>query len=175
VTDDPTPLGGRGGPEAYPIDDLGKLVEQYKAEGLTEEEAKNRVYGPVFERLAVHLRERRRAREWRNLTIGLGIVLAVYLVFLAGMSAGQHYVTKCVRSHTFEDGPDSVTVCDFRVANGRQIDFGSPFAWMGIPHIPGGPYGVIGWGLVLVAVLAAMFLVNRARRASQGEASSEPR
>ena len=61
----------------------------------------------------------------RNLRIGFGIAVAVYVVFLAGMSAGQHWVTKCVRSHTVNDGPDTVAVCDFRVANERTIDIGT--------------------------------------------------
>jgi hypothetical protein len=109
-------------------------------------------------------------REKRNLRIGFGIAVAVYGVFLAGMSAGQHWVTTCVRSHTFDSGPDSFTVCDYRVANGKTIDFGSPFALLRIPHIPGGPYGVIGYGLVLVLVIA----LAAAARATRPKPTDEP-
>ena len=149
MTDDPTPVGGNGEPE--------------------------KDWGDLLKRLGEHAREKRRERERRLLLIGLGIAAGVYVVFLLGMSAGQSWVTKCVRSHRVDVGsPDSYTVCDFRVANGRGIDIGTPFAWLGIPHIPGGPHGIIGYGLVLVVVVVGVVLTSRASRANRGETSSGP-
>jgi hypothetical protein len=104
--------------------------------------------------------------------LALGIAAAVYVVFLLGMAAGQSWVTTCVRSHMVDAGPDSFTVCDYRVTNGKTIDIGSPFAALGIPHIPGGPYGIIGYGSVLVVLLVVGLvwrLDSRAARPSGDE------
>jgi hypothetical protein len=71
------------------------------------------------------------------------------------MSAGQGWVTKCVRSHTVDAGDGgTATVCNWRVAKGRTIDIGSPFAWLGIPHIPGAPIED-ALGLVVLLGIAA--------------------
>jgi hypothetical protein len=169
VTRDPWPLGTESElrPEAYPGENFERLVESFKSDGMTDDAARERARRVALKggldltttegMRAYNRREANRARRRKRLGIGLGIGLLVYLVFLWGMSAGQGYVTKCVRSHTFDSGPDnSYTVCDYRVTNGRQIDIGSPFAWLGIPHIPGGPveYGV--GLLVILAVVAAV-------------------
>ena len=126
-------------------------------------------------------RERRQQRFRRRLGIALGIFAAVYVVFLVGMTAGENWVTDCVRSHTEDAGDGGVaTVCDYRVLNGRGVDLGTPFAWLGIPHLPGLITDnaisdalilafVGGWAYVLLIQPVREFISGRRERGASSE------
>src|SRR3954452_13293584 len=103
-------------------------------------------------------RVERSGLRWRRIRNGAGIFAAAYVVYLWGMYAGEDFITRCVRSHDVDTGPDSTTtVCDFRVLNGHHIRFSSPIAQTGIPHVPGSWWSE-AVGLIILLVAAGFVL-----------------
>jgi hypothetical protein len=92
---------------------------------------------------------------------------AIYLVLWMGGNYSFQYTHQCVRSHTEErynanaDDTETVTVCDYYSANGRQWGFWSPLAairesWL-TSWIDAAVYGAL-------AAIAASVIVRSRRR-----------